>query len=200
VDAPPFEALATGWNHTCALTSSGSVFCWGLNRHGQVGDGSRLDRLSPRQVMTGASALAAGDAHTCAVVGRGVRCWGDNGSGQIGDGTNEPRAEPTSVVDLPGVPMALVAGAAHTCVLLGDGAVHCWGQNRHGQLGNGSTGDSPRPTPVVGGIVFERISAGGAVTCGVTARGVEYCWGLNQSGQLGDGTLTNRAAPTRARG
>lgn len=200
VDAPRFETLATGWNHTCAITSSGSAYCWGLNRNGQVGDGSRLDRLSPREVMTGASAIAAGNAHTCAIVGRGVQCWGDNGSGQIGDGTNEPRTVPTSVVDLPGVPTALVAGASHTCTLLGDGTVHCWGQNTHGQLGNGSTRDSPRPTSVAGGIVFERISAGGAVTCGVTGRGVEYCWGLNQSGQLGDGTLTNRAAPTRVRG
>lgn len=200
VDAPPFDDLETGWNHTCALTASGSVYCWGLNRHGQVGDGSRLDRLSPRQVMSGASALAAGNAHTCAIVGRGVQCWGDNASGQIGDGTNEARVSPTSVVDLPGVPMDLVAGAAHTCALLGDGTVHCWGQNRHGQLGNGSTGDATRPTPVAGGIAFQRITAGGAVTCGITDRGVEYCWGLNQSGQLGDGTLTNRAAPTRVRG
>lgn len=200
VDGPPFEALAAGWNHTCALTSAGAVYCWGLNRNGQLGDGSRLDRLSPRQITTGASALAAGNSHTCAIAGREVLCWGDNGFGQVGDGTNEARVAPTSVVDLPGVPVALVAGASHTCALLGDGTVHCWGQNTHGQLGNGSTGNSSRPTPVAGGIAFDRISAGGAVTCGITDRGVEYCWGLNQSGQLGDGTLTNRAAPTRVRG
>lgn len=200
VATPPFSVLEAGWNHTCATTTGGSVYCWGLNRDGQVGDRTRLDRLSPRQIATSARALAAGSSHTCALSGGTVVCWGDNRFGQLGDGTTESRVSPTPVSGLPGSPTALVAGAAHTCALLADGTAHCWGQNLYGQLGNGSTGNAMTPTPVAGGIVFDRLSAGGAVTCGISIGGVEYCWGLNQSGQLGDGSLTNRTAPARAGG
>jgi hypothetical protein len=197
---PAFMILVAGWSHTCAVTGAGAAYCWGLNRDGQLGDGSRLDRLAPRPVLDAVSALAAGGSHTCAIAGGEVRCWGDNRSGQLGDGTNTPRPLPTPVADLPGVPTALVAGAAHTCALLTDGTAHCWGQNLHGQLGNGSTTNVSTPLAVSGGLAFEQLSAGGAVTCGRTSDGAEYCWGLNQGGQLGDGTVTNRAVPTRSVG
>jgi alpha-tubulin suppressor-like RCC1 family protein len=195
-----FETLVAGWNHTCGVTTAGAAYCWGLNREGQVGDGSRLDRLAPLPIATAVSALAAGSSHTCAIAAGGVVCWGDNSSGQLGDGTTEPRVRPTPVIDLPGTPTALVAGAVHTCALLTDGTATCWGQNLHGQLGNGTTANAATPIPVYGDLAFERLSAGGAVTCGRTLDGGEYCWGLNQSGQLGDGTLTNRAVPTRVGG
>lgn len=197
--APSLVTLESGWNHTCAMTAGGSVYCWGLNRDGQVGDGTRLDRLSPRQVATSAESLAAGGSHTCALSQGTVLCWGDNRFGQLGDGTTRSRVGPTPVSDLPGRGTALVSGAAHTCALLADGAAYCWGQNLHGQLGNGSTVNAPTPTAVTGGITFARLSAGGGVTCGVSVEGVEYCWGLNQSGQLGDGSRTNRAAPAQVR-
>jgi alpha-tubulin suppressor-like RCC1 family protein len=144
--------------------------------------------------------LVAGSAHTCALTGVGrVLCWGDNSFGQLGDGTTEARVEPTPVVGLPSAPVGLAAGAVHTCALLADGTALCWGQNLHGQLGDGSTENRSRPTPVVGGLTFSALEAGGGVTCGVTAGGVQYCWGLNQSGQLGDGSRTNRSAPVRVR-
>jgi alpha-tubulin suppressor-like RCC1 family protein len=182
------------------VTAAGAAYCWGLNGEGQVGDGSRLDRLAPRPIATTVSALAAGSSHTCAVVAGRALCWGDNRSGQLGDGTTEARVRPTAVIDLPGTPTALVAGAVHTCALLTDGTAACWGQNLYGQLGNGSTANATTPIPVSGDLAFERLSAGGAVTCGRTSDGDEYCWGLNQSGQLGDGTVTNRAVPTRVGG
>jgi alpha-tubulin suppressor-like RCC1 family protein len=188
--------LVAGWSHTCGLAADGAAFCWGLNREGQVGDGSKLDRLTPQPIATSIGALAAGSSHTCAIAAGAVTCWGDNRSGQLGDGTTQARPYPTPVVDLPGTPTALVAGAAHTCALLSDGTAHCWGQGLHGQLGNGSTANAVTPTPVSGEFAFERMSAGGAVTCGRVASGAEYCWGLNQSGQLGDGTVTNRSVPT----
>jgi len=197
---PALTTLESGWSHTCALTTSGAVYCWGLNRDGQVGDGTRLDRLSPQQVATSARSLAAGSAHTCALTANNVLCWGDNRFGQLGDGTTESRLSPTPVSGLPDRGVALVAGAAHTCALLAGGVAYCWGQNLHGQLGNGSTVHATTPVAVAGGITFARLSAGGGVTCGVSTGGVEYCWGLNQSGQLGDGSRTDRAAPARVVG
>jgi hypothetical protein len=200
VSTQPFETVVAGWNHTCAVTRTGSLHCWGLNREGQVGDGSRLDGLAPKAVATSVGVLAAGSSHTCATSAGRLLCWGDNRFGQLGDGTTEARLDPAPVTGLPSEPVTVVAGASHTCALLADGTAHCWGQNLHGQLGDGSTTNATTPVPVVGGLVFARLTAGGAVTCGRTVDGGEYCWGLNQSGQLGDGTLDSRLVPTRVGG
>jgi len=191
-----FRLLVAGWNHTCALTAAGSVQCWGLNRDGAVGDGSTLDRLTPVSILDRVEDLSAGSAHTCAVRQGRVLCWGANSNGQLGVGSLQSRAAPAMVDGLRGRAMAVAAGAAHTCALLTDGTAHCWGQNLHGQLGNGSTAGAALPQRVQGGLTFARIHAGGGLTCGVTDRGDEYCWGLNQNGELGDGTRTSRSVPT----
>jgi hypothetical protein len=192
-----FTSLVAGWSHTCGLTANGNAFCWGLNSDGQLGDGSRLDRLVPTLVRGSIDLLAAGSAHTCGISGAQVLCWGDNRFGQLGDGTTEGRTQPVAVQGLPTRPRQVVAGAVHTCALLSDGSAYCWGQNLHGQLGDGTTQNRTRATPVSGGLRFRSIEAGGALTCGSAEDGAEYCWGLNQSGQLGDGTRESRSVPTR---
>ena len=93
--------VATGENHTCALTTAGGVLCWGHNTSGQVGDGSATPRLTPVAVTglgSGVQALTAGDSHTCALTTAGaVLCWGDNFSGQLGDGSTTQRLTPVAV-------------------------------------------------------------------------------------------------------
>lgn len=195
-----FTSLVAGWNHTCGLTDNGNAFCWGLNNDGQLGDGSRLDQLTPTLVRASIeSSLAAGSAHTCGIGGTEVLCWGDNRFGQLGDGSTEGRAQPGPVEGLPGRPTQIAAGAVHTCALVSDGSAHCWGQNLHGQLGDGSTQNATRATPVAGDVRFRSIHAGGALTCGFSEDGTQYCWGLNQYGQLGDGTRQSRSVPTAVR-
>jgi len=191
------RAIVAGWSHTCGLTASGNAFCWGLNTDGQLGDGSRLDRLVPTLVSGSIESLAAGSAHTCGVSGTQVLCWGDNRFGQIGDGTNETRAQPVAVEGLSGTIRQVVSGAVHACALQADGSAYCWGQNLHGQLGDGTRENRNRATRVAGGHTFRSIEAGGALTCGFTTDGAELCWGLNQNGQLGDGTRESRPLPTR---
>jgi len=195
--AQTFRDLVAGWNHTCGLTAGGQAFCWGSSARGQVGDGSRVDRLVPTRVQGSFQSLAAGANHSCGISGGEVLCWGDNSFGQLGDGTNEDRTSPVRVQGLPGAPLALAAGAVHTCAVLADRSAWCWGQNLHGQLGDGTNTHRSTPTPVEGELSFLTVFAGGAATCGFTRDGEEYCWGLNQSGQLGDGTRTNRSVPTR---
>ncbi|MCJ7627673.1 MAG: hypothetical protein MUO50_04710, partial [Longimicrobiales bacterium] len=195
-----FQDLIAGWNHTCGIAPGGRAFCWGSNSAGQIGDGSQVDRLAPTRVDGSFQALAAGATHTCGISGAEVLCWGDNAFGQLGDGTTEDRSSPVSVSGLPGTPMMLAAGAVHTCAVLTDRSAYCWGQNVHGQLGDGTTENRSSPTAVSGEREFVALFAGGGLTCGFGRNGSEYCWGLNQSGQLGDGSRTNRSAPVRIGG
>ena len=195
VSGAMFERLVAGWSHTCGVTVAGELYCWGSNAEGQLGDGTGLDRLVPRSISGSVEDVVAGSSHTCAIMDGAVSCWGDNTFGQLGDGSTQRRPEPTPVAELPGRPVSLAAGAVHTCALLADGTAHCWGQNRHGQLGDGTTMNATIPAEVSGGLSFSELSAGGGVTCGLSREGGRYCWGLNQSGQLGDGSRTSRSAP-----
>jgi alpha-tubulin suppressor-like RCC1 family protein len=197
-------AVAGGHTHTCAVTSAGSVKCWGDNEAGQLGDGTTTDRTAPVDVAgaSSASAVAAGTGHSCAVtrVG-GVQCWGfTNIPGSLGDGSGIGRPAAVDVVGLDSV-TALAAGSGHTCALTRSGGVKCWGANYYGQLGDGTLTSRRTPVEVTGldtGVVA--LAAGWAHTCAVTAAGGLKCWGGNHFGQLGDGTTTNRVTPVDASG
>jgi alpha-tubulin suppressor-like RCC1 family protein len=96
------------------------------------------------------------------------------------DGTGPPDAAPFAMLTL---------GFFHTCGLTPEGKAYCWGQNIHGQLGDGTTTSRAIPVSVVGGLTFETLTAGGTHTCGITTEGATYCWGQNHRGQLGDGPV-----------
>src|SRR5919201_308783 len=135
------SAVTAGFSHTCALTSAGTVKCWGDNYWGQLGDGTTRDRGTPVNVSglpRGVRAIAAGDLHTCALTAAGgVKCWGDNASGRLGDGTTSERHTPVTVSGLASGVSVVAAGGNHTCALTAAGGVKCWGFNEYGQLGDG---------------------------------------------------------------
>jgi alpha-tubulin suppressor-like RCC1 family protein len=193
-------AISTGHLHTCALILGGGVKCWGWNGHGQLGDGTTVDRHTPVDVTgesSGVTAIAASARHTCAVTaGGGVKCWGANWLGQLGDGTTIERHAPVDVVGLSSGVRAISAGEYHTCGLTAGGGVKCWGWNYTGQLGDGTSIDRPSPVDVVGlssGITA--IAAGLIHTCALTSGGGVKCWGANDSGQLGDSTTITHLTP-----
>lgn len=144
--------LAAGAAHTCALLSAGQVKCWGAGTAGQIGNGEVDDQLVPTAVENlggRATALTAGDYHTCALLeGATVKCWGAGSSGQLGNGLLNTQPRPVAVDSLNGV-VAVVAGASHTCALRDDGSVRCWGAGTDGQLGNGLDDSSPNPVEVL---------------------------------------------------
>jgi len=209
----------TGGRHTCALLDTGGVRCWGDGAAGQLGHsninaiGDNETPASAGDVPIGGIAvqLAAGDAHTCALLGTGaVRCWGNGSSGRLGYGNtntigdNEP---PAGDVVVGGTVVRLVAGRQHTCALLDTGKVRCWGDGADGQLGHGNTnaiGDNETPASAgdvpVGGTVVQ-LAAGDSHTCALLDTGTVRCWGLGLSGRLGYGntnTIGDNETPASA--
>ena len=198
--------LVTGGQyHTCTLTTSGGVMCWGENSNGQLGDNTTTQRTTPVNVSGltgGVSAISAGAKHTCALTtGGGVKCWGLNSTGQLGDNSITQRNTPVDVSGLTSGVTAIATGDFHTCALTTGGGVKCWGDNSNGQLGDNSTTQRNAPVDVSGltsGVTA--ITAGGNHSCALLATGGVKCWGRNAQGQLGDGTTTQRTTPVDVSG
>ncbi|MBE5314921.1 MAG: RCC1 repeat-containing protein [Xanthomonadales bacterium] len=191
------NAIAAGQFHTCALTTSGGVKCWGDNFYGQLGDDTtavRSTAVDASGLGSGVNSTAAGDRHSCALTtGGGVKCWGSNNYGQLGDGTDTARRAAVDVNGLGSGVIAIAVGGIHTCALTTGGGVKCWGSNLFGRLGDGTSTDHWTAVDVSGlGSGVSAIAAGDRHTCALTTGGGVKCWGDNVTGQLGDGTVTNR--------
>ncbi len=177
---------------TCARKTDGTLWCWGDNRSGQLGDGTTTDRSSPVQVKAlGANVthVMLGFTHGCARKEDGTLwCWGSNTYGTLGDGTTTQRLSPVEVSGLGTTVTAADAGFHHTCARTEDGKLWCWGDNSNGALGTGNFAGSSSPVHVksLGNRVVD-VSAGNHVTCARTGDGILWCWGANDCGQLGNG-------------
>ncbi|WP_437586259.1 hypothetical protein [Sorangium sp. So ce1000] len=197
--------IAAGTDYTCAVLSDGTVWCWGRNTWGNLGDGTlQQDRPIPRQVIDlggdatkVAASVSSGRAHTCALLTDGaVACWGAGNSGQLGDGeaTNSP--SPVRAKELAGVTQVAVGGT-HTCAVTTSHDLYCWGEGSSGQLGYGGEDDRVVPTVMLDGV--DSVSAGLSHTCaGMIERMGERrinCWGHNESGQLGTGSFLQETTP-----
>ena len=190
-----WRQLGGGAEHTCGVTQSDQVYCWGLNDRGQLGNGTTGRRLKPVPVSGGRQfqQVDAGGFHTCAVSTANLAyCWGLNFEGALGDGTTIERLTPGAVAGLRRFDH-LNAGAYHTCGVTMAGRGFCWGSNDQGQLGDGTL--TRRLTPVRLGIALElrQVAASNLHTCSVTTGNRAYCWG--NGGLLGDGTNMRRTLP-----
>lgn len=193
--------LVAGGSHTCFLTGSGRLTCWGANDQGQAGTGGALGlAVAPVAAPYTLVTVAAGTSHTCALTDDGAAiCWGANGRGQLGTGLSTAWARPGRVVGEVSF-IRIAAGLAHSCGLTYAGTAYCWGANGGGQLGDGTRSDRLVPTAVLDPAPFRILAAGQSHTCAVTHAGAAYCWGRNTHGQLGDDATTDRLAPTAVAG
>lgn len=190
------ERVELGAAHSCLLSTTGGVRCWGSNQQGQLGNGGGGDSRYPVAVQglgSGVLSLDVSDNHACAVTAAGgVKCWGQNDSGQLGDGSTQSRATPVDVVGLTSGAVAVATGISSSCALLGSGQVRCWGANFAGQLGNGSTSASNTPVAVTGlPGPMQQLVSGENFACARTSAGSTYCWGSNYQGQLALGGSLN---------
>lgn len=210
-----YDYLSSRGNHTCAHRIDGTVWCWGDNSFGELGDGTSNRRTSPVQVLqhaggqplVGIEHVMDGAGFSCAHVlaTNEVSCWGNNNQGQLGnaDPNNAVSYSPVSVLDGPGGAAFQGikrhrAGGNHTCTVKADDSVWCWGAAGSGQLGHGDRGASGtgsynypvqvylKPNP--NGIAFldaAGVAAGAKHSCGRTNDGGVWCWGDDSQAQLG---------------
>ncbi|MCU0776037.1 MAG: cadherin-like beta sandwich domain-containing protein, partial [Akkermansiaceae bacterium] len=201
-----------GEDHSVAVCADGSLFAWGRNQAGQLGTGNSASSLLPVAVQqTGAlagkrvTALGAGRFHTLALCDDGtVFGWGSNSGGELGDGSTTNRNVPVATSMTGALAgkriVAFSTGGSHTLALCDDGTVAAWGGNSTGQLGNGTTVNSPLPVAVdQTGVLFGKqviaVAAGHTSSYALCSDGTVASWGGNGGGQLGDGTKVSRSTP-----
>ncbi len=193
-------AISAKGANTCALTSSQTIACWGIDALGEVPLVNEPNPSYRPVLVTGATKakqIAVGDwtGHACFVttVG-GVKCWGHD------EVTDSP--VPAVVPGLAHGIAEVISGADHACVLTDGGGVECWGNNTLGAVGNGTSGNVySTPQPVVGlSSGVRALGAGFAFTCAALDSGGLKCWGNNDGGQLGDGTRAERDTPVDVAG
>jgi alpha-tubulin suppressor-like RCC1 family protein/serine/threonine protein kinase len=190
--------VSLGLYHTCAATLDGSVYCWGSNTRGQIGDGTTETRHVPVLVrgLGPARKVQCGDEHSCAEMKDGTAvCWGSNVHGELGNGTKVDLWSPTLVRGVSGIRKLSVGAGRHACAALTNGSVVCWGSNSHGQLGARVGADSATPVAVEGLPLAAKVFVGVYHSCALMADGTVQCWGANGFGQLGDGTIIQRETP-----
>jgi alpha-tubulin suppressor-like RCC1 family protein len=188
-------------NQTCGIYDDG-LECWGWNAYGQLGNGTytNTNEYSITQVVgltSGVQQVALGDFHACALVNGAVKCWGRNNHGQLGIGLSGDTSNvPLPVIGLPDGIAQIAAGTEHSCAITAQGEAWCWGNNDHGQLGDGATTDHAAPAPVMGlGGRALSMAAGKEHTCALLEDGKVKCWGGGERGQLGNGAWADSLAP-----
>jgi len=194
---PNIASAVVSDSFSAAIANDGSVWSWGNNSDGQLGDGTRTSRATPVQVtgLNGVSAIAVADDFVVTVKNDGtVWSWGANWPGQLGDGTTTSRTTPVQVTGLNGG-SAIAVGNDFVVAIKNDGSVWSWGDNWSGQLGDGTTTSRTTPVQVTGLNGVSTIAVAYNSVVAVKNDGAVWSWGDNWSGQLGDGTKTSRATP-----
>jgi alpha-tubulin suppressor-like RCC1 family protein len=188
-----WQAVACGRAHTVGLKTDGTLWTWGSNFSGQLGDGTTTAHYTPTQV--GASIwiqIAAGGNFTLAIRADGTLwAWGNNGGGQLGDGTSISKNVPLQVGSATNW-VKIVGGNAHSVGLCRDGTLWAWGLNSDGQLGDGSAMDRYAPVQIGSSTDWSEVVAGATHTVALKTDGTLWTWGGNLNGQLADGTAVAR--------
>jgi len=197
--------VGSSFLHTTAVKTDGTLWTWGRNRYGRLGDGTTTNRSSPGTTAGAGTTwcqVSAGYAHTVAIKTDGTLwTWGGNGCGRLGTDTTTSRSSP-GTTDGGGTTWCQVgSGYSHIAAIKTDGTLWTWGSNYYGELGDGSDTDQSSPVTTAGaGTTWCQTSASYYHTAAVKTDGTLWTWGNNYSGQLGDGSDTNRISPVTTAG
>ena len=188
---------AGGWElfsfYSMAIKTDGSLWAWGSNYYGQIGDGTTQDTSTPVKIMDSVVSVSAGGSHTMAIRTDGnLWAWGVNNCGQIGDGTGQSKFLPVKIMDSV---LSVSAGGDHTMAIRTDGSLWAWGCNDYVQLGDGTSKNKLTPVKIMDSVLS--VSAGLHHTMAIKTDGSLWAWGSNGLGQLGDGTGQNKFLPIK---
>jgi alpha-tubulin suppressor-like RCC1 family protein len=195
-----WSSVSASCFHTAATKTDGTLWTWGSNAYGRLGDGTTVAQCSPGTTAGGGtnwSSVSASSCNTAGVKTDGTLwTWGANGNGQLGDGTVLCRSSPGTTAGGGTNWISVSAGNLFSAAIKTDGTLWTWGINGVGQLGTDTTTDRSSPgTTAGGGTNWSKVGASQCHTAGIKTDGTLWTWGQNTCGRLGDGTTTNRSSP-----
>ncbi|MDR2713747.1 MAG: InlB B-repeat-containing protein [Clostridiales bacterium] len=185
--------IAAGEAHTMEIRIDDTLWAWGLNTYGRLGDGTTTQRTLPVKIMENVAEIAAGNTHSAAIkTDRTLWTWGYNNYGQLGDGSTSQKTSPVKIMDYV---LEVSCGGSFSAAIQANGSLWTWGYNLNGRLGDGSTANKNKPVKIMENV--KQVSCGTAHAAAVKSDGSLWAWGLNTNGRLGDGTTTQRTAPVK---
>ena len=195
-----WKQVNCGAYHTAAIKTDGTLWSWGYNLYGVLGDSSTTNRSSPVQTMSGDTTwkqVSCGDYFTVAIKTDGTLWgWGFNGNGQLGDSTTTNYSSPVQTITVTSDWKLANAGTSHTGAIKTDGTLWLWGANASGQLGtNNLTGTSSPIQTITYANNWKDVRCGNALTVALKTDGTLWNWGSNNLGQLGDSTTAAKSSP-----
>jgi len=202
IETEEWLASSSGNSHTCAIKADNSLWCWGGNTKGQIGqDNATAFYSEPTELVPDSGSkwlsISANGDHSCAIRkdNNSLWCWGSNQTGQIGNGLTENANIPT-LIDEGSSWEKISLGTDHSCGIKNNSNLWCWGDNTHSQLGDGTTAASSIPKQIGAASNWSEISLGDQFSCAIDADSSLWCWGSNDRNQVGDGDTTDVSIPT----
>lgn len=195
-----WKNVSKGDNYTVAVKTDNSLWGWGHNNYGQLGDGTNTDKNTPTQIGTSGNwkTVAAGANHTVAVKTDGTLwAWGYNNYGQLGDGTTVAYRNAPVRIGTATNWASVATGISHTVAIKTDGTLWAWGKNDYSQLGDGSYLNQNAPIQIGTATNWKSVAVGMDHTLAIKTDNTLWAWGRNNYGQLGDTTYTNREQPVQ---
>ncbi|MCI7180519.1 MAG: S-layer homology domain-containing protein [Schaedlerella sp.] len=187
------KEVSLGHWHSAAIKEDGSLWMWGSNYYGGLGDGTTTNSYTPVKILEGVKKVSLGQEYSAAIKEDGsLWMWGSNSYGELGDGTTTSRSTPKKILeDVKEVSL----GNVHSAAIKEDGSLWMWGRNPYGELGDGTTTNSSTPVKILEDV--KGVSLGFDYGAAIKEDGSLWMWGRNMYGELGDGTTTNSFTPVK---
>lgn len=201
-----WSQVSCGYRKTLALKTDGTLWGWGLNSNGELGENTTTNRSSPIQTIAFGNnwtSVSCGQRHSAGIKNDGTLwIWGYNNNGQLGDNTTTHRSSPIQTVGFGNDWSSVACGYNNTIGIKKNGTLWAWGANLYGQLGDNTIVKKSSPVQTVAfGTNWVKASCQGySVAIALKADGTLWGWGYNGSGELGNNTITNRSSPIQVIG
>ena len=197
-----WKQVSGGYYHTAAIKTDGTLWAWGYNTYGQLGDNTVVNKSSPVQTIalgTNWKQVSCGITYTAAIKTDGTLwSWGRNNSGQLCDNTVVDKSSPVQTIALGTNWKQVACGYQHASAIKTDGTLWTWGYNTYGQLGDSTVVHKSSPVQTIAlGTNWKQVACGFYHTAGIKTDGTLWTWGRDNYGELGDNTVVSKSSPVQ---